>query len=260
MIGRAFADHPRRHAPLILDDRGLERIDQPPAQIASEVEEQLLIDQIALGSVRQQVPAAVGSAASGSPCRCQTRVGRRGGLPASAPATSRAPCAAKCSSSLAKCRTALLSTTSANASGNVMCSTGSLRKLFSGRARRKLRGRWREPRQSHEDLRPRRRCHSRSGRSRRGSGRRRSPASTIAHARRDAPAKELIEEVDVDLAELRFRDQACASVWPGLNPAHPRKRISVASGLRLVAPRNLGRFGRGRRSLPRYALKQNAHS
>ena len=64
-----------------------------------------------------------------------------------------------------------------------------------------------------------------------------------AHARRDASAEQLIEDVDVDLAELGLKIRHVASARSAtVNPTHPRERVPVAPRLRLLAPRNLGRL------------------
>ena len=53
-----FADNPRRHTALVLDDGGLQRVEQLAAQFSGEAREQHLINQVALGPVREPVSAA----------------------------------------------------------------------------------------------------------------------------------------------------------------------------------------------------------
>src|SRR6266853_2847988 len=53
-----LANDPCRHRPLILDDRGLDGIEKPAAEPASYFDEQRRVDEIAFGAVGQQTPAS----------------------------------------------------------------------------------------------------------------------------------------------------------------------------------------------------------
>ena len=80
--------------------------------------------------------------------------------------------------------------------------------------RERAASRARGPTLSTRGRRPRRRCRSRSSRSRRGCGRRRSRRRGRA-CRPNAPAEELIEEVDVYLTELGHQISHVVSILRG---------------------------------------------
>src|SRR5688500_3957448 len=52
--GSRLSDHPRRHRALVLNDRGLDRIDQVAAERGGELDQAGLGDQVALASIRQE--------------------------------------------------------------------------------------------------------------------------------------------------------------------------------------------------------------
>ena len=241
-IGRDFFGRPRSSCTAVLDDRRLQRVDQRAAQLARQRDEQLLVDEVALAAVRQQEPRRR-SGASGPPSRCRTPDGRtEASRPQHAPHLAhhrREVCVVS-----AKCRTALLSTTSAKPSGNDISSTGSARKF--SRVSRGASWRTMARTEASRGIGSTPKTSKPSGRSRPGCGRRRT-----RRRRRACPAR-CARGGSGRRGRCRSdrtarRDQTFASVRSRLNPAHPRKGIPVASALRLVASRNRGRFGRVRR-------------
>ena len=170
--------------------------------------EQRFVDQVAAvpsGSRWRRPPTPSGRTCARG--RSWRRAGRRTCRRTPAGARRPASIASNWASSRAKCSTALLMTTDAQRSGKVSRSSGSTRK--SRRQRRRQRAARARTSGWRRDRRRRRGPRSLHAAGRPGC-RRAATGVDDAIARRDAPPQDLVEQIDVDRAELFVEGHRCS--------------------------------------------------